>query len=392
MDETKMRFSEYLLKKIQEEQIERQNIQRSGRRERVPNIFAIDKQLNLYFAFEQLKNYCAYLNHKNTVSSRLINEQIEAFEMMTAVITFVDKQIDLAVLIKIYRQIVDLYQSLNKEKKQSKDGLLILSTVENLIEIEEINNADLIEVYSNLTNYCTYQINHGHNDFLIKNLIYNQRLLELEFNQHGLINSGAYKNFVTLVLKTLDECSLQQTQKYLPIQHENLLEWASNFIEKYKNRLEEIDREKYYQYSKALISFYKKEYLEAFDALKQLARIRELFVSLDVKMLQLQVYLELDIQLDETFEESGIDIKKTLDSFRNQIAEEKRNPKMNYHLNYYEDFYKIYTKFYVFFIRHAWEEKGGTSYNNKLRRLKALIDSAQYSYKKWFIEKLEDIK
>lgn len=388
-----MRFGEKLLKKIAEEQIERQNIQRSGRREVLPNLFAIDEQLNLYFLFEKLKNYCAYLNYKKIISSDLLYKQEMELEMMTWVIPFLDKQKHLPTLIEIYHKISSLYLALDKEKNQSQSELLTLSEIEQLIEIKkEMDSLDLIEIYSNLTNYCTYQINHGNNIFLIKNLKYNRKLLELEFNENGVINSGAYKNFVTLILKASDECSTAQIQQYLSAQQGNLSEWAMEFVEKYKNRLEAVDRDKYYQYSKALIYFYKKEHLKAFDALKELTRVRELFVSLDVKMLQLQVFLELDIELEEIFEASGIQIEKVLESFRKQIGEEKKSPKMNYHFRYYEDFYKVYAKFYAFFKKHAWEHKGGISYDNKLKRLEALIEGLSYAYKKWFVEKLGDIK
>ncbi len=387
-----MRFSKKLLKKVAGAQQKRLEIQKSGRRDKEPNLKGINESLNQLFLFEKLKNYCAYLSYKKMVSRQLLTYEINDFQVVEGILISLRQESQLPPIIEIYYQLSLLYQGLDKEKEDIEREFYKLLQIEQLINGCQIDREDLIEIYSNLTNYCTYQNNHGHNDFMVKNLLYNQHLLELEYNTEskGVINSGAYKNFVTLLLKASETLAEHQIGQYLPQNYANIFDWALDFVETYKERLDEVDRKKYYQYSKGLIFFYRQQYLKAFCILKNLTRVREIFVSQDIKMLQLQVYLELEIQLDKHFEESGIEISRILDSFRDQLKQHN-NPKIGYHLDYYLLFHKTYVKFYSFFLKHAWEYKGGKAYNAKLNRLNTHISTISYSYKSWFLEKLEEI-
>ncbi|MCB9049249.1 MAG: hypothetical protein H6556_07435 [Lewinellaceae bacterium] len=147
---------------------------------------------------------------------------------------------------------------------------LLLQQKEHILPPEERKN-----LYAYLLNYCTRRINqyrdkayYGH--FLDINMALIDKGLLLE---QGALAPWRYTNLVTVGLVT------------------GRLEWASRFLESYKNLLPESYRENIYSYNRAHYLYYEKQYEEAQSILIQIT-LQDLLLAIAAKNLLAKVYFE----------------------------------------------------------------------------------------------------
>ena len=92
----------------------------------------------------------------------------------------------------------------------------------------------------------------------------------------------------------------------------SVFDWADYFVEYYKDFLSSQKQDYYHYYCKALIFFRRKRYDEAYNTISILNQVREMFVSLDVKVLQLQLLIEMELMEIGDFDKAGFSRKEPL--------------------------------------------------------------------------------
>ncbi len=132
------------------------------------------------------------------------------------------------------------------------------------------------EIYIYAQNFCIRQINKGKTRFLNEILDIYQILLEREIIlEKGVLSPWDYKNIVVTALRL------------------NEFQWTENFINDYKKKLPEHERENAYTYNLAKFYFYKKDYSNVLKLLQEV-EYNDVFYSLDSKAMLLKTYYELN--------------------------------------------------------------------------------------------------
>ena len=393
---------EKLLEKIREEQTRRSNIQEKGKRDQEPNLLNISDALDEYYMLEKLKLFCSYLSYRRMVNENVIGYEKVDFKMMPAIFELLNTGSVENKAILIYYKLCRLFEKSTEDGTTQPHTDTIFTAIENLIlqNKDHFTAGELVEIYSHLTNYSIYQMNQGNHTYFVKNLTHNQNLIRIQESDREpfAINSGVYKNMITLILKISELEDAQLAQQCLPAQYAGNIEWAHHFAEKYKDHLPKESKDTYYAYCKALICFRSGEYPRAFAFLQDLQRVREVFLNFDCKMLRLQLLLELLISNEkEANGESAqkeTEMKEEMENLRNMLRyDRENNPKLNYQKAYFQDFLNLIRKFYSFFKLYAWMfEFGDDNYFAKRKQLKTAILQHRYAYRQWFLDKLEDIK
>lgn len=396
MSNKKKSTSYFFLKKIELEQGKRTNIQKSGTRDKEPNLLNLSHALDNFYFFEKLKLYANFLSYQMIIHDDVIGYQEEEFKLLHPILELVMSKKNLHPTIKLYFLLCQLLQiSLPKIPTNSAKELTLLKTIEELIDenLDNIPKGDLIEIYSHLTSYSIYQINNGE-DFFKKGITYNHYLIKLEEenNKDFSMNVGVYKNMVTLILKiqNIENCPLE----FLGHKYISVTNWAHQFADQYKKKLPKTDRKKYYHYCKALILFQEKEFYEAYLEIKDLERVRAIFINFDLKVLQLQLLLELEIKENQLFDAQQIETEDEIEKLRSMLNYNKNeNSKLGYQANYFHSFLMLFRSFYAFYRKNFMMFNfGDQKYHQQRNTLQQNIINCKYSYKNWFLEKLEEIK
>lgn len=388
----------FFLKKLQKEQNERLRRQEHGSRDKEPNLFGVSTALINFFLLEQLKIFCAYLSYKVMMHGDVIKYKETDFKLMSAIFELLESQQDWHPIIQIYWKIYHLFKNLESDKGASQKAFNDFVILEKLISESEkhITDIERIEIYSNLTNYVAYQITTYTNEaFIPKSIHYNLEIIYLEqaTKKDFIVNVGVYKNIVSLILR-LENWEKPILLKYFDKTNvDNCFNWADTFVEKYKAFLPP-DKNVYYAYCKSLILFREHKILEAFEIIKNIKRVREMFLSLDMKVLRLQLILDLEIEDNIELNQEDIFVNQEIEQYRTLLRHDKnQNQKLTeYHKEYYWTFLHIYRKFYVFFNKYGWVKPStDLQHTQKLKTLEDEIRQIPYSYSKWLLKKLHQI-
>lgn len=398
MKNKKFEKSFFFLKNLQKEQQKRLKRQEHGSRDKEPNLLGVSVELVNFFVLEQLKIFCAYLNYKVMMHEDVIKYQENDFKLMPAIFDLLESQQDWHPIIKIYWKICSLFKvlELNKHKEQGAfNDFVALEVLINNSE-KDITDDERVEIYSSLANYAAYQITTAHyKNFIPKCIHYNTEIIRLESknNKDFIVNVGVYKNTISLILRLEDWEKTMLTTYFIRLKIDNIFSWADAFVEKYKPFLPK-DKSIYYTYCKSLILFRKDEVLKSFTLIKDVKRVREMFVSLDLKILRLQLILELEIKGNSAINQENIIINQEIEQYRTLLRHDKnKNQKLtDYHKEYYWTFLNVYRKFYIFFNSYGWtKESMSSEYSQKRKSLEHEIQQIPYTYGKWFLEKSHQI-
>ena len=390
MKRGKKSVQEKLLENIKKQQNKRRQIQTSGNRDKEPNLLNVSKALDQYYFLEKLKTYCSYLSYRLIVHKSLLGYQASDFRIVQQIIRSIRKEPVWHPAIDIYSRICGLFEIPGK-RNAATDSTTVFHEIENLLgEHRSVFSAgELIELHSHLTNYCIYQMNHGNDSFLLNNILHNQKIIDLEAqrDKNFIMNVGAFKNMVVLLLK--HENSNGKELKAKESRQGRVS--ATEFINKYKNNLPTVDRKKYTCYCHALVEFQRGKFNDALMWLKELKRVRKMFINYDVKVLQLQIYLELEIHDPDTLDLWEISIAMELENFRSMLNKDKnKNKKLAYQRGYFAEFHKLYSQFYSFFNKYGWKNSDA-QYGQKHERLRNVMLMCKHPYRKWFLDKLAEI-
>ena len=251
-------------------------------------------------------------------------------------------------LVQIYYNII-LVLTTDEEKYFYTAKELILKNEKSLIPVR------LCDVYINLENYCRRKIRAGEIKF--KREFFNILKLDLEKKIYK-IDPYMSQNFFKNILQNAAE--LKE------------FKWAENFIELYKNELHSNYRDAVYYYCKAFLEAEKNNFEKALEYLSQL-KTDELYLKIDVKLLQARLYYELNEY--DTLNSAIDSIRHTLKN--NKFIAENRRVQ-----------FSIFIKF-LSALNNARLKKD----EYKIHDLKNKILKAEdLQWKDWFVKKVEELE
>ena len=249
----------FFLNKIEQEQKRRVEIQHKGSRGLEPNLLALSHAIDNQYFVEKLEIYCSYLSYTRMVHKKVIGYDASHLRLIKAIMKTIEGETNWHPLIQLYYTLCRLFETI--EKDTAAEALAAFEQVEVLLETcrTKLTKRTLTNIYSKLTNYLTYQINHGRRDFFIKNIIHNYHIIDLNQKVRKSFPSGVYTNTIHLILKLeeLNAVSHTLVQNHIPNHIKTPLDWAEHFAETYRYKLSNRDRKNYYGYNKALILFTK---------------------------------------------------------------------------------------------------------------------------------------
>lgn len=220
---------------------------------------------------------------------------------------------------------------------------------------KKLNKPGLRNIYTYILYFCRSMIRKGKSDFV--NELFEIYKVVIEKKLYALQNemsSSFYKGAVDTALKLKE------------------LDWALDFIERYKNELPPDVQENTYYYCRALYEFALKNYEVSLELLKKV-HYTEVYQKLDLRCLISELYYELNI--DDL-------LLSHLDSFRHFLSNDKYVP--NERKKHYSNFIK-----YVLYLSDLKDKE--KKQDLKYLKQKVEKDTAIYN-KEWVIEKIDELK
>ena len=221
-------------------------------------------ELDCYYVIEKLRQMCIVANDNNVLGLNA-SSFFEADVLKLAA----QKKISGNFFVASYFNVFEL---LTKGKDDNYYRLKKLLN-EHGYEMEDSNMAELL-TYAR--NFCISKINAGQSAFFEELFdLYKQGLSKGALLPNGEINERNYKNIVTTALRT---------GKY---------DWAFDFINDYRYRLNKVVRENAFNYNLANYFFHTGKYDKVLQNLQKV-QLADLFYGLDARSLMIKCYYELD--------------------------------------------------------------------------------------------------
>ena len=178
-----------------------------------------------------------------------------------------------------------------------------------LEQFEKLPSHDSVEVIINMENYCKRMIRKGKNEYT-KHL-FDIYIFELE--------NKTYKSELSLSERMY--ISITETAITL-----DKIDWAADFIKKYKNELNEKIKEGMFLYTSSLVRFAQGDFKAAIELLVK-AGYTDVYNKFEVKNLLISCYYELD----KFYEMEGV-----IDSYRHLLKSDKfmSHERKKYYANY----------------------------------------------------------
>ena len=220
--------------------------------------------LDSYYVIEKLRQMCHLANNNNVFG--LNNQSFNQAEVLKlAVHPTLQSNFFVAAYYHVYQLLISGKEAhyYNLNELVNKYGF----------DMDETTLADLL-TYAR--NFCIAQVNAGQSRFFDELLeLYRQGLKYGSLLPNGEINERNYKNIVTTALRTG--------------QHE----WALDFMEEYRYKLNKVVRDNAYNYNMANYYFHAGKYDKVLRNLQKV-QLADLFYGLDARSLMLKCYFELD--------------------------------------------------------------------------------------------------
>lgn len=395
-----MTIEQKLLKKIKQEQAKWKNIAREGIKE--PNLKGVSDALDEYYFINKLKVYCAYLSYTQYVAPETLPYQVNDFRFIKAILNTVESEDFANPVFEIYNKIRQLFETIEEENEHTNK--LYLTTYELIKKHTRLfDKAEKLDLYSFLTNYCIRKLNTGITIYRVRFFLVNNEIINLKYANPKVKQTALpiqlYKNMVTTaillkdapIFKTLNTVGISRDSS---LGFENGVVWAEQFAIIYQSKLEKKYRQIYYTYCMALLSFFKEDYLTAYQQLGNPTYVHGIMFNLEIKVLYLKIVYEVNQIAPEQLDKDGIDIEKVMESLRGMIRYEiDKKKQIAYHINFFVPFEKAFRKLYAFHKKYA-----GKLYNvddaNFLNEKEVLLNKMNlitHTYKNWFVTKVNEI-
>lgn len=314
---------------------------RSKKIESEVNISEIVKYLDQFYISEKLKYYVALLSWKKLIS---IDQDLNHIPELKAMIGE-----------EIYTQTppIVIYNTISKTQ-------LDQDNVENYFELKKqvsefidyFPNDEIRNIYDALLSFTVRRVNKGDLSFQEETLdVYKEALKKETIIQNGKITPTTFNNIVFFALRTGD------------------YDWAEEFVQEYKEILDEKDRSNSVALSSARIQFYRKNYGKVIELLQEV-EMNSVVYNLSSKTILLLSYYELD-------EFDALD--SFINSFRVYLNRERAISTRK------KGTYKNLLKYVTKLINLRIGDKSG------LRKLKEeLQETTGVGSKPWLLEKIDE--
>lgn len=237
------------------------------------------------------------------------------------------------------------------------DDISVLYKIKELLSEYEKNldKDHLYNIYINLINFCSRKINSGNTE--LESEVLNLYKTGIEKNilpYHGI----AHFRFYT----TVTETAIKAGQ----------LDWAVNFINKYRSWLPEEIRENTYNYAKSLFDFAAGNFTDSLERLS-IVKYNDVYHKLKCKCLTAMLFYELGYT---------VQLLSHIDAFNHFIINDKllnRERKKTYSL--FIKYLKKIDSIRLFFNQSAYEKLG-----------KKLTEERSVYNKNWLLRKLSELK
>lgn len=222
---------------------------------------------DFYYLSAKFKTACEMVNRRNVMGGDYdlsgLNSAMEYYE------TNIDRFGEVPAIFLYYRVLKMLLQV----EEESHFEILIARLSE---YAERFSEEEARDLYQYAQNHCIRKLNQGNTLYLGKLFDLYRSLLENELMyQEARISQWDYKNIVSVALRLGEK------------------EWAREFIEENKLKLEDKNQENAYAYNLANFFFTTGKYGEALKLLQQV-EFTDVFYHLGTKSTLLKIYYEMD--------------------------------------------------------------------------------------------------
>jgi hypothetical protein len=143
--------------------------------------------------------------------------------------------------------------------------------------IKNLSKAEASTLFGPLESVIAQKINSGRTEFY--NDIFETYVVELD---NGIYTSGSTSTITALKFRNIYLCAIRLGK----------FEWAENFINEYKARLQKEDRQSIFELALARLNFEKKDFDKTLLHLHKV-KTGQIFYKIDVKILNLMAFYEL---------------------------------------------------------------------------------------------------
>jgi hypothetical protein len=228
--------------------------------------FALQKQsdeLDSYYLIEKLKIACDMLNRNRVSNATYECKWIDEIYKIAATRIIENENILLLAYRHTYAMLLEISEGKYRDLKQ---------LLENNLKI--ISSDDLKSLYGYALNFCIGMVNSGKLVYFSEILVLyksmlNENLLFIE----NYLPAWEYKNIVTAALRS------------------NEIQWAENFLESYKSKIEPSQQENAYTYNMASFLFECSRYKEALRLLHNVAFVNPTY-HIGAKIIQIKIFTE----------------------------------------------------------------------------------------------------
>lgn len=306
------------------------------------NLQEVSSKLDLTFLVQKLKDACQLLAHQ------AVYKQQYDFGLLESILPYIHSH---PTLLKEHPSIA-LYYYYYQAVTKTADEDYFQDFKQVFLEAHQaFESTELRDIYTLALNYCVRKANMGQEQYLEELFSFYEAGLKLGILlENKQLNPFKFNNITKLALKL------------------HKIDWTADFIEKYKKLVDIQYHNTYINNAYAMLYFTQGFYQKSLDKLQQVD-YKELFITLDAKVLLTKVYYHLD-----EFEV----LEAHISSFTVFL---RRKDILAYHRDIYKNFIRLIQK-----IMHlAPFDKEGR------KKLKKQIESTQKVLEKpWLLSCLED--
>ncbi|MFT6334088.1 MAG: hypothetical protein ACI86M_000550 [Saprospiraceae bacterium] len=305
------------------------------------NISETVKYLDQYYVAEKLKHYVKLLGWKKLIS---IDQNIDYID-------FLNKMVEDEVMQNIPP--IAIYNTISKTQLNQDDKESYFQLKKQVAEfIDYFPDTEIKEIYEALLSFCVRMVNKGNLEFQEETLdAYKGALQKETVFENGYIIAINFNNIVFFALRAGE------------------YDWAEQFVEDYKDKLNDTDRTSSVAFSLARIEFYRQNYGKVISLLQEV-EMNSAVYALSTKTILLLSYYELD-------EFDALD--SFINSFRVYLNREKSISARK------KGTYKNLLKYVTRLINLRDSDKAG------LRNLKTEIEKTSgVGSKPWLLQKLDE--
>lgn len=305
-------------------------------------LFQMLNDLDNFYFINKLSYLCSIINNKNVIQFDYdITLKDEIMKLLK------DESFNSIPVVKVYILILQMLEDTENTEHYYRLKKYITSQSHHF-DIDTLKN-----IFSYAQNYCIRKMNAGKSDFSVELFdIYQYALKYKILVQDGELSEINYRNIVVTGLR------IGKTN------------WTKDFIENYKSKLSESNRENAYIFNMSSYYFYLKKYDKVLELLRDVV-FTDVYYSNDYRIILLKTYYELD-EREAAF--------ALISSFRAYLRRKKQVSDSHRIAN--SNFLRFYKKIY-------------SAYRNNTQQLEQLKNNLN-SYKSvtnkdWLLQKIDEL-